>query len=518
MIGTRIQPRIRSSKPVDTRKSIMRYLLVCLLLGIGSVSLLCAYLGIPLELVMAALAGLAVAAYFVIRFPEWFLAAALFAPQWKTFWIFKSLDKIGDLTVIMLLCLAAGLIWRYLMPAGRSHSWSLQTILNGQSAPLLAFLAFAAIVALSYTYTDAPSYGASKLFRFLLIGSLLLISPFFLIMNESNFRRFALIFVGFSAATAMQLVFALEFRVHDDSVDVTRIGAGWLMGMSIILVLFYPLARSRRQQRAIYLFVLPLLIAGLVASVARGPMVALFLVSLLGLAVWLKQGRLRAHTAMGLLILTGIGFAGSYYALSRADLDKYTAKLGEFETLASRGSSSGSAGKRLNFYRATLPAIADHPVLGKGVGSWAVFYYGNDSRNYPHNLLLEIAFEEGLVGLGAFFVLLFLVGTSTVWLLRASKSQFLALGLMVLYCVTTGLFSGDLDDNRVLWIWVGMTLAICRNVRLQMLAGSFARRFSCQPADVHLPSDGVSAYSARSAGAGTPIPRRSRAWREKFVY
>ena len=496
----------------------MRGLLLALLLFMGGGILLGVYFSVPPEMLLIGLAGLALLSYFIVRFPEWFLVAALFAPQWKTFWILGSLDKTVDLTIVVLVCLVGGLIWRVLMPAAQLNSLNFRTLFFGQLAPLIAFLAFAAIVAVSYSYTTAPDYGASKLFRFLMIGTLLLVAPLFLILNENNFRRFALIFVGFSAATATQLIYALEFQKHDDSIDVTRIGAGWLIGMSILLVLFYPLLRSKRGNYALYLVLLPLCIAGLVASVARGPMVALSIAVLIGLAAWLRQGRLRGSTALALLFVFAVGFGGAYFVLRQADLGKYTAKAGEFKTLLTEGGSSGSAGKRLNFYRATLPAIMDHPVFGAGVGSWSVFYYGIDSRNYPHNLLLEIAFEEGLVGVAVFALLLVLVGASTFWMLRATRSHFLALGLLVLYCVIVSMFSGDLDDNRLLWIWVGITLAICRNVRLGLFTARFAHKNTGTYPASRLSPRLEPAFSLRSEVARKSDTKRSRAWHEKFVY
>jgi O-antigen ligase len=502
---------------MTARTDITRNLLLALLLVAGSALLLCVYWNLPLELPLLGLAGLGLLLYFGVPRPEWFLVAALFAPQWKTFWIFRSLDRFVDLTVAMLLCLAVGLIWRVLMRSDRSNSWDLRAIFFGQGNQVLAFLAFAAIVATSYFYTNAPSYGASKLIRFLTIGTLLLIAPFFLILTEDNLRRFARIFVGFSGATAIQLISALEMRTQDANSDITRIGAGWLMGMAVILVLFYPLVPSRRGQRALYLFMFPLLTAGLVASAARGPILALSIAVLIGLATWLKQCQLRGRTALVLLLLFAAGFGGAYFGLRQADLGKYSAKAGEFKTLFTEGGSTGSAGKRLDYYRTTLAAIPDHLMLGTGVGSWSIFYFGNDSRNYPHNLFLEIAFEEGLIGLTAFAAFLLSVGVSTARMLRASRSHFLALGLTVLYCVLVGFFSGDLDDNRVLWLWIGVTLAICRTVRLHLTAGHFVRRTFRHPSAPGLPSPGVPAFSGRFAVEGYSIPKRSRTWRERFV-
>ena len=497
--------------------SVSRNLLLALLLVAGGVLFICIFLNVPLELPLAGLAGLGVVLYVGARFPEWFLVAALFAPQWKTFWVFKSLDKAVDLTLAMLLSLAVGLIWRVLFQMGRSNSTNFRKIFFGQGNQILALLLFAAIVTASYVYTNAPSYGGSKLTRFLSIGILLFIAPFFLILTEEHLRRFARAFVGLSAVTAIQLIYTLEYGTQDPTVDITRIGAGWLLGMAVILVLFYPLVPSRRGQRALYISVLPLCIAGLVASAARGPLVALSVAVLLGSITWLRQGRLRARTALMLLLLLSVGVGGAYLALRQANLGKYTAKTDEFATLASGGSSSGSAGERLDYYRATLAAIPDHPLLGNGVGSWSRFYYGNDLRNYPHNLFLEIAFEEGLLGLAVFFTFLFLVGVSILRMLRESRSHFLALGLLVLYCVLVSLFSGDLDDNRVLFLWTGVALAICRSIRLQLKASQLGGRPFRRPFAPQAFPAWVPAYSGRVAPMRNFNPKRGRAWREKFV-
>src|ERR1700720_2469629 len=151
--------------------SLSRNLLLALLLIAGGALFLCIFMNIPLELPLLALAGLGGLLYVGAKYPEWFLVAALFAPQWKTFYILRTLDKAVDLTIAMLLCLVAALIWRLLFQLGRSNSWDFRTIFLGQGNQVLAFLLFAAIVSASYVYTSAPNYGGSKLSRFLVIGS-----------------------------------------------------------------------------------------------------------------------------------------------------------------------------------------------------------------------------------------------------------------------------------------------------------------------------------------------------------
>ena len=358
-------------------------LLLALILISGGALLLSSYFDLPLELTMLGLASLGLAFYLAIRVPELFLIGAIFAPQWKTFWIFRSLGQFADLTIAMLLCLALGLCWRAMLWFGRLRYGQIRTLFSRQLGPLLAYLVFAALVTASYFYTSAPNYGGSKLLRFLLIGTLFLMAPSFIFFSENDFRYFTRLFIGFSAVTAIQLVSNLETRSAGAENDITRIGAGWLMGMAILLLLFYPLTQNRRWQRALVIVLLPLFIAGLMASAARGPMVAVSVSVLMGVAVSLKEGKLRIVTAMFLLFVLVVGTGGAYLVLRQNDLGKYTAKAGELEVLFTQGSSSGSAGKRVDFYGATLAALPNQPLVGTGIGSWSTFYFGNDPEKLP---------------------------------------------------------------------------------------------------------------------------------------
>ena len=484
--------------------TLKRNLFLGLLFVSGGVILLSTYWGLPVELSLLGVIGAGLSLYLAIRYPEWFLVAVVFAPQWKTFWIFRSLGQFGDLTLLVLLGLAAGLAWRLLIWSGRLGYSEIRSLFSRQFGPILAFAVFAGLVAASYSYTSAPDYGGTKLMRFLLIGTLLFLAPFFLIFSEEDFAHFARIFVGFSAVTAVQIVANLEMRSQDSEADITRIGAGWLMGMAILLLLFYPLSKTRGRRRMLLIFLVPVFLAGLMASAARGPIVALAAAVLIGLAVWMKEGRMKIVTAAVLLFFLAIGFGGAYLVLRQADRGKYTAKASELETMLTGGSTSGSAGKRVNFYRATLEAIPNQPLLGTGIGSWSKFYYGNDQRNYPHDLLMEIAFEEGLVGLAAFLALLGLSAISIVRMIGDSRSHFLVLGLLVMYCVIVSLFSGDLDDNRVLWLWMGVALSVCRLVQVRMSAIR-SRQYSARraPAEAFRPA-GATAFSHQPAAERNP--------------
>jgi len=490
--------------------NLSRNLVVSAVLATGAAFVLCLYYGVPLEMSVAALIGFGVLLYFIMQAPEILLVAAMFAPQWKAYWPFNVVDRIADLTMLMVCSLVVSIIWR-MFGFRVSQKWSLRKLFYGESHVLLAYMFFAAVVTFSYTYTTAPSYGGEKLLRFLFFGTLMFITPSFLVLSEKDFRRFAVIFVAFSLIQSFLLVTHLENRT-DEKADITRIGAGWLLGMALVLILFYRLFLDRKKQTGVYVIALPIVAVGLIASAARGPMVSAAAMALLGGAIAIHRGQLRAMTAISVLAIFAVIGSVAFVVLRQADPTKFSAKAAELEELSTGGSSSGSAAKRFAFYDAAVRAIPDHPLMGRGIGSWAPFYFGNDVRNYPHNLALELTFEEGLLGMGAFITFLAALAISIGPMMRSSRFHFLVIPLMVAYCLSTSMFSGDLDDNRLIWLWAGVAIAICRLVALRSRESIRVRRTSFIPsADRFVPSP--VAYSRAQSQIPWLKPTRGAAWR-----
>ncbi len=82
-----------------------------------------------------------------------------------------------------------------------------------------------------------------------------------------------------------------------------------------------------------------------------------------------------------------------------------------------------SSTERLALWREALPTIAEHPILGVGLGNYlssARPLYTPGTPFYAHNLYLDIALEMGLIGL-AMFLLLFL--SAFMRLIRVRRSD-----------------------------------------------------------------------------------------------
>jgi O-antigen ligase len=132
----------------------------------------------------------------------------------------------------------------------------------------------------------------------------------------------------------------------------------------------------------------------------------------------------------------------------------------------------------------SVSVVLQNPIFGVGTGGWPVAVYGLDMRTYPHNFFVEIAAEHGVVITGLLVALFgaMAVRWAAAYRRAGSEDRSLLVLTLVLFVYLFGniQFSGDLIDNRLLWILMGaMELAIVFSAptrdRGDMLVASDAR-------------------------------------------
>jgi O-antigen ligase len=99
------------------------------------------------------------------------------------------------------------------------------------------------------------------------------------------------------------------------------------------------------------------------------------------------------------------------------------------------------------------------PAFGVGLGGFPVLAGLGDTRDYPHDLILELLAETGLVGL-LLFGMVIATAIRNLGPLRALRRDPLRMALLALlvYSFTNALVSGDLVDNRSLLAFAGLCL------------------------------------------------------------
>jgi len=414
------------------------------------------------------LAALALAPFLLMamrKFRAAFIPPIIFVGYLKTA-NSKGLS-LTDPTIIALLLLCGSIVLELLLVITRKdHRWQREPLTQWKG--IASFGALAAVIAVSYLYSPAPTYGWDKLTRFVVISGILFFAPIVLIKTTDDVRHFTLAMLVCAILLSIKLLFGVNdaslfdstaHPLSSESRDVTQIGAGQVVGFGLLWLLFCPHYSLRRFW---LMLSVPLLCAALIASVARGPI--LFFVAVLVPFLFLRRVRAAVtSTNVWLPVLLGglLAFAGSLYWLQRQEAaqEKFRTKKAEIEEVL-RGSSTPTytAGRRLTLYRWALGMFAEKPLTGWGLGGWSYYVFDRDVPAYPHNLVLEIAAEEGVVGLAALgsFLLSVLLAMRRIWR-NAPDLSFIA--PVFAFSLLATMTSGDINVNRPLWLWCGVILA-----------------------------------------------------------
>lgn len=122
--------------------------------------------------------------------------------------------------------------------------------------------------------------------------------------------------------------------------------------------------------------------------------------------------------------------------------------LSQIPTLGLSGSSAG----RMERYAVAWHAFVQSHGLGIGTGDFAV-YYGSAYYDYPHNLIMEILSEQGLIGI-VLFVALMVVTVRQFWFLINAPEWTLSLRILFavwVYDFFNAQVSGDIGANATMW-------------------------------------------------------------------
>uniref|UniRef100_A0A7C4CDF6 O-antigen ligase domain-containing protein n=1 Tax=candidate division WOR-3 bacterium TaxID=2052148 RepID=A0A7C4CDF6_UNCW3 len=420
-----------------------------MLIGLASAAVILAGLLVyttGAALIVAALAALAV----LVLFPEITLGLFLLSGVIKT--PLASLAAAAgvelDITVLIGLALLVGLVFRG-MKAGFSS-------LIPPADCLVPLGCLSLIILLSTLFGPETPYGREKAFRFLTLTNLAVLAPFICLNSHSRLQRFLVINIvlGF---------FVLLFgRVTSEGLSAfgsTHIAAGRTLGLGVLASAYLCFRQSSLLRRLLWLAVGTALLAGFLLSGSRGSFVALVAaVAATGvMALAVRRGRrlvLAVSAVAGLATLGVTLFAPAAVEVMNRRL---TATVADPLTLTAR--------TRLDRATAAFDAFAASPLFGAGIGGFDMLFSNVDTGrgDYPHNVFLEVAAELGLVGLAAFLLLLLRSLRRPFRALsyanRAAAAS-LALPRLILalacYALVNALFSGDLNDNRLLFAAIGM--------------------------------------------------------------
>jgi O-antigen ligase len=445
-------------------KSLRMVLLVSsLLIAVFSAAM---YLNVEPFQILAAVMLIGAALVTVTKFPLVLVGALPFVGILKT----KAAEgvNLSDPTFIALALTTASILAR-LLSVPRTERVSIRQLFAGQGNGLALYLLFLCVLTGSYLYAPSTFYGMDKVLRMWTINLILFFSPLFLVKNEKDFRTLIKVFMILSFVLAALTVEGLFVHTEQDRGEArTRIGEAWYIGAAILVFLFHRF--QGRFGRTAAVLGIPLLTIGLAASLARGPLLSLLMVLLLSLAVvrWTSAQVSKKMICFGVLTALSVG-AGVLLLIQHLPSVARTFSLKESELAAFSLSENpgGTAGMRLAYYKAALEGFEERPFLGWGTGAWPIYYWHEDKRSYPHNIFLETAFEQGLVGLISLLALIGAVFRRLFRFLGTGDGRFAFLFPVVLFSLAVTCFSGDITA-KALWFWFGTVFAAARITQSSM--------------------------------------------------
>jgi len=394
--------------------------------------------------------------YLSVVFPEIFFALFLVAGFYKADPRIPLPEYI-DLTILFGLLVVLSILYQILKKRLRIPVLS--------SKIVVPYLGIALVMMTSLFYTDAPVYGLNKFLRFITITALSTFAPLFLFTNIDSIKKFFYTLIAVSTVMAVEAVFLSEGGPSRTALGSNYIALARITGMTIFMVfLCFIMASGNLAGKIFWMVVGTINILGFLTAGARGPVVALSatisVLIFLSLSFRIKRSLIKKALITTMIIVLGIG---SIFYLFPESVETL---LFRFKVLAKEPGGGTSVALRIDFIIAALSAMCSSPIIGLGIGGFSTYYIGQDKAFfYPHNIVLEVGSELGIIGLGFF---LSIVGACLYELIRTRKryNNKLYLGSTVLalyvYTFLNALLSGNINDNRIFFVWIGVTYALTK--------------------------------------------------------
>src|SRR5690554_489351 len=313
------------------------------------------------------------------------------------------------------------------------------------------------IVILVYSYVlGCSNYGLLKSILFLVK----IILPLFAFAAYAPFteRHLKLMFITIiigSLFMAISLLFLGDLnvgRVITNS-EQNPITTARVIGLGATLILILMLKKVSVNVRSIAIMVLFIVqMSAMLFTGSRGPLMAIVF-AILATFIYIESGsknkiKILAKIIFMLLVLMLI--------ISIISFDQFSGTKRLISYFTTLGSNSSDR-QRIERFKIAINGFKSSMGLGAGTGGFSVLY-GVDRPEYPHNLVLEILVEQGLIGLLILTMLVLITLNRIKKLSFYHKTNVYVKGILSLWFFTlfNAMVSGDIITNYPFWIIGGV--------------------------------------------------------------
>jgi len=371
-----------------------------------------------------------------------------------------------DITVLITMVIWFGLIKLLL-----EGEW---TLISKRKQPLILFITFAAIVAFSLFYTPSPIYGYNKVIRFGFIGVTMFLTPIIFIKTQNdskillNYFKYSILIILFAIigqflyfAISGKFAFLLGYYNRFSIPGANPIQVSRYLAIGATIMTVYIIRRSVFYNISHFLILLALLLA-IIATGSRGPLVSIFFGIICYAYLFEKQHKKRIYLygsfaiiiALSLLIILPEIITKRFFDVTQGAVLLTPEGVKHVSTVATR----------LGYWQMSIESWFSslwNNFLGLGAGGFSSLFIWRDWRWYPHNVFFEVLVEYGSIGLIVFISFLILsykkISEGLVeGIFTDHSAVWVAVTLVMFFSAQ---FSGDINDNRVLWMLIGITIA-----------------------------------------------------------
>lgn len=289
-------------------------------------------------------------------------------------------------------------------------------------------------------------YGLQKAFLGILVPVFL-----FNIFSKKDWKEEEIIrylIVSVLCICVIGVLYKLEYGFFNRSVSFGLLGAipfGWVNGMAFLAVVLKK-EKSHKDLLLSLFFFLMILWTG-----SKGPLLGVVIIFVLFFNRIMGRRIRTKLISLGLVI--GSFFLLKAYSSDIRSINMIASFLQDPEEY-SQGAGSGSFGAREDFMKASINIFLDHPIFGVGFGGWQT-YSLVETEQYPHNFILELLSETGIVGTFILIILLFKIFDRQT-----------SIGCIGLFGLISLMFSGDISYFRYAFYPLLMAFYLFKSRRL----------------------------------------------------
>lgn len=372
-------------------------------------------------------------------------------------WAFKADSKFQwvpiDFTKLFFILSVCTGIFVFLGEKKRFNKKAVMLALSGA--------AFVFYILISLTFSVGHIYAMEKaLYISTLTLWVLLACAFIIASDKKRLKYFIKLLMLIAVWIAIESTF--EYIKGDGDVinalNSNYLALGYTIGMGLLISIAYAFFSEQGWLKKIVLLITSLFFIFLLFVLGgRGPVISVIislLVPFLYKTKLVLNNRLRIKKYFIFIAILVIAVVSiSIYLYSK---DSPTATLARILLLFESGMGT-SAGTRAEYYFTAYKLWLAKPFLGHGIGSWPLLIGLPDMYSYPHNMLLEIMVELGLMGLVLFSFIIFWAFKGFTQS-RYKKNIFFSIVILMMFinAFMGAMFSGDINDNRILFALLGL--------------------------------------------------------------